>query len=414
MVGGIAPYSAAFESSSVTPVNGVKSSMVTLNYPRHDTMDWAGGGDPVLINRPTATLQFSYIFSQGINEQALGFVFNGSIPALSNLNNERNYYVLVNQGNIDLIGYSGANNFVMSLGNGVITKYEMKASVSQPTLCSVSVDCLNLLIQGTGTGHILPSIYKQSGLASTGQYQLPPFSQNTVNATESLPSNIVLSMNTGAAIGAILSGNLACPLQNFSVSIDLPRMPSQNLGWAYASTRAIKWPVIISIHADAYLNSMQLDNLNRFGCPDSGWNFNVGFLNSGGAIELTSFSFVNAKLDNQSITAGIGGYNKVSMDWSAHIYDINRTSGNAANFYINYPQTAYNSIIFSGANWISGVGEPSSVLNLNKYVYLSIIQGAAFLSGNIVVMNNETANTVVLQANVSGSTEIEQIVATIQ
>ena len=412
-IGSTSPYSATFESSGSTPINALKSSAITLDYPRQDMNDFAGGGTPFLSQGPTANLDFAYLFEKGINEQNMGFVFNGQTPALLNMNNERNYYVLINQGNNDLIGYSGLNNYTLAFGNGVITKYSLQASVNQATACSVSVNCLNVLVQGTGTGNIIPSINKQSGAASTGQYRLPAFSQSITNAFESAPSSIVLTINTGASVGTLLSGANSCPLQNFSFSIDLSRLPSKNIGWSYPATRSVRYPITISIKADAYLNGLQIDSINRFTCPDSGWNFNVGFFSQVGVADPMSFSFTNAKLDSQTFSAGVGGYNKVSMSWTAKIYDINRVSGNAANFFINYPQSAYNSIVFSGVNNISGAGGQGPLtLNLNQYAYLSVIQGSAFINGNLVVMTQESPNQVVVQALVSGGAEVENIVVT--
>src|ERR1700683_2852337 len=86
LIGGNSPYFADFESIAATPINGVQSSQITLTYPREDTVDWAGGGDPVMAIKPLASMQFSYVFSNGINEGLLGFSLNNfNIPALINL-----------------------------------------------------------------------------------------------------------------------------------------------------------------------------------------------------------------------------------------------------------------------------------------------------------------------------------------
>lgn len=264
VVGGTVPSSWLFESIASTPINGVQSSQITLNYPRTETVDWAGGGDPFLAVRPTATLQFSYVFASGTNEGNLGFALNNqtgaaSVPALINLNSERNYYLLINQGYLDQIGYVGGNNYVMAFGNGLITQYSMSAAVGQPTTCSVSIEALSLFVQGTGNNNPIPYVNKESGTFATGIYSFPAFSQLVSNYFEAMPSNIILTVDSGCAIGAILSGNLSCPLQSFGYSMDLSRTASKGLGWAYPDTRGIRWPVTVQIMADAYLNSLQQD-----------------------------------------------------------------------------------------------------------------------------------------------------------
>jgi hypothetical protein len=336
IIGSTSPSNWTAEYTGSTPINGAQSSSVVFTYPRQDTIDWSEGGDPFLATRPIATLGFSYIFAHGTNESGLGFVFGSGTPALANLNSERNYYILINQANYDQIGYAGGNNFVMAFGNGVITRYDFKSSVGQPTICTVSVDCLNLLIQGTGSGNIIPYINKQNGAACTGKYSLPPFSQAISGYFEAAPSNIILSFDTGSAIGAIMSGNVSCLVQNFGFSVDLSRLASKQLGYAYPDNRPIHWPVTVSIHADAYVNGFQADALNRFGCPDSGWNFNVTFKSGASTVDYYSVQFIGAKLGNESFSEQIGDYTKVSMDWTTKIYDINRISGTAGNLFMNY------------------------------------------------------------------------------
>lgn len=411
--GSAVPASWNFESIAASPLNGVQSSQITMAYPRQDIPDWAGGGSPVIIQRPRATLDFTYIFSNGVNEQSLGFALSTFTPALANLNGERNYYVFIDLVNQDLIGYGGTNSYVMAFGNGLITKYDFRAAVGQPSVVSVSVDALNLLIQGSGSGNPIPYVNKQSGTFATGQYSFPAFSQNVQHYFEAAPSNIVLSFDTGSAIGAVLSGNVSCPLQSFDFSVDMARVPAQNLGWAYPDTRAIRWPVTISISATAYLNGLQADALNRFGCPDSGWSFSVGFISGGGLMDPFFFQFLNAKLDSEVMNASIGEYNKVSFNWTCKVYDINRTSGDAANLFFSYPQIAYESIIFNGVNWGTGISQTPLVMNLSEESYLSIAAGAAILNKNVVTMLNEPGS-VTIQLNVSGSSEVDLVTATIQ
>lgn len=407
LVGGTLPYKGTFELISATPLNGVQSSAVSLTLPRQDIMDWAGNGEPVMVDRPRAELQFTYVFSNGRNEQILGFTQgNNLVPALLNMNAERNYYILINQEHYDQIGTSGLHNYVMAFGNGIVSRYDFKAQVGQPTLCTVSVDCLNVLIQGTGSGQLLPSVYKESGTYPTGRYSLPPFTQEITSYFEAAPSNINIVFDSGSTIGAALSGQNSCPIQMFDFTVDMTRTQSKILGWAYPDVRPLRYPLSVNIHADAYLNGFQIDALNRMGCPDSGWNFAVHFTSGYGVEDPFYFQFNGVKLDSEIFTASIGASNKVSFNWTCKIYDINRQSG--ANFFMVCPQIAYNSIIFQSINWGTGADQAPLVLNLSAPSYLSIINGAAFITGNVVSMLDEVG-LITVQLNVSGSPEIDYI-----
>lgn len=401
-VGGQSPLSPSFEALTLVPINGVQSSTITLTYPRQDTQDWAGGGEPLLVQRPRANLEFSYVYVSGFNEPNLGFVTNGIVPALLSLTQaEQNYYVLIDQDHQDLVGYAGTNLTTMAFGNGALTHYTFNAGVGQLSTVSVTVEALNLLIQSSGSG-VLPSVYKQSGTYPTGTYTLPPFTQPAASYFEAMPSAITLSFDSGSAVGAALSGNNACPLQTFSFSVDVPRTDVDNLGWAYPVGRPVRWPVVVSIRADAYLNGLQLDALNRLGCPDSGHSFTVAFSPScAGPADPFVFQFQGAKLDTETISLSTSnGSARLTLNWSLHIYDVNRASGAQLFMGSLAGDTAYTGIVFPQVAY-TGAMYPL-VLNLGTGCYLTVVSGPGFLSGNSLFVTDQSAQ-VIVQANVSGA-----------
>ncbi len=355
----------------------------------------------------------SWVFTSGINERNIGLVVspNYTLSALSNLNAERNYYLVADLAHQDLIGYSGFNKSVFAFGNAILSHYDMSASVGQPTTVNATVSALNLLIQPSGTGQPLPTVYKQSGIGVTGVYTIP-FAQQTIrNYFESSPNNIVLTFDTGSAIGALLSGNNSCPLQSFSFSIDIPRQESKALGWAYPDVRAVQWPVTIGIHADAYLNGIQTDALNRFGCPDSGLNFSVRFNNTCTTdADALNFQFNGAKLNSQSFVSRVGAYSRVSMDWSLKIYDVARIAG-APNFFINSTGVAYTSIIFPQVDYVSG--SAPLTFSLGALCYLSIISGPGVLVGNQVEIDDVPGSQVTVRAVATDGSDTEDVTVSV-
>ncbi len=404
LAGGSSPYSASFEGIAARALQGITSAQFALSYPRSDTFGWDGAGNQELITRPRADLTFGYVYASGKNELNLGFLStsNGGTSALANLNEERNYYLLANQANQDEFAYSGWNNNVFSLGNGVITKYDFAAAVGQPSTVNVAVEGLNLLIQPSGTGQPLPSINKQTGSAVTGLYTLSFPTQAVGNYFEAAPASIVLTFNTGCAIGVLLSGQNACPITSFGYSISLPRNEVKDMGWAYPNNRPIAWPVVIGIHAEAALSQVQYDALTRFGCPDSGQSFSVAFKTNCSLTDDLTYTFNGAKLDTESISVSVGGGTaRVSLNWSLHIYDINRVSNGAPNFFITSTGSWYTSIVFPQVDYVTG-SKPLT-FNLSTGCYLSILSGPGILDGNNVYVSDEAATVVVRSLAIDGS-----------
>ena len=251
--GSSAPYDGDFESSFAKTIEGVQSASISVSYPRSEQFGWDGGGNIEMVERPQVGMDFSYIFSSGINEENLGLLVDGTSSALTNMNEERNYYLVANEAHQDMNSYRGWDNKVLALGNGVLTSYSFSAGVGQTSVVSASVQGLNLLIQNSGSGQLLPSIVKQGGTAWTGIYTLPFPSGTIQNYASAAPGSIILTFDTGSALGAVLSGDVSCPLDSFNFNINISRTSVKELGWAYPDNRPVQWPVSIGISANGYL-----------------------------------------------------------------------------------------------------------------------------------------------------------------
>lgn len=394
--GGRSPFSSEFESISLTPLEGIVGSTLNLKFPDVETMDLNQGGQPIAVNRPRAEFEFTYVFASGINEGLIGFNVGGLASAFSLANEERNYYVLVNQDNHELIGYSGYNNIILGIGNAVMTRYGLQASVGRPTTATVNLEALNFVIQPSGSGQPLPSIHKRTGGYSTGLYTLPFFNQSISNYFNARPGSIVLTFDSGSAFGTSISGNESCPLQSFGFSVELPRQDIQDFNWVYPLVRPVRYPISIEINAEAYLNNVQLDSLNNIICSDSGGNFNVAFKNSCLGQNDFHFKFNAVKLHSQEFSERVGGYNQVSLRWAVKIADINRIGPGDPNMFVfSNAQSAYNTIIFPQVNYGTGVSSRPLLISLGTFAYLSVIGGAGFLNGNSGYLPDETTHTII-------------------
>lgn len=406
-VGGNAPYSSSFEALATKTIEGVQSANISLTFPRSDEFGWDGGGNREIIERPVAELDFSYFFASGLNERNIGLNVSQATSALSSLNEERNYYLIANNAHQDMNGYEGLDNKVLAFGNGVLTSYGFSAGVGQVSTVNATVQGLNLLIQNSGSGQSLPSILKQAGTQWTGTYDLPVAAATISSYQGASPSNLVLTFSTGCALGTLLSGNTACPLQSFRFNVEIPRGSIKDLGWAYPETRPVQWPVSIGISADAYLNNLQVDALNRFNCSDSGYDFSVGFRNACGSMDDIQFRFLGAKLDSQTFSAAVGALNRVSFNWSMKVMDVNRAS---PNFYAFSSGVAYQSIAFPQVEYTASLSPVEIFFGTSAYI--TVLSGPTIMAANSGYVA-DTPDTSIIRITETGTALYEDITVTV-
>lgn len=400
------PYNPVFENASLSNLEGIQSAAVALNYPRTDNVSWDGVGDQVMIERPTAELSLSYVFTSGTNETKLGLFTtpSGLAPALLNVNTERNFYLAYNEAGRDLVGDDRGLAKVMALGNGLLTHYGFNSSVGQPTVVNANIHALNLVFQSGSSGQPLPAVYKQDGSSATGLYSLPTARADIKSYFDSRPASIMLSFPSGSVFGTTISGTNACPLQSFNFSIDMARQPVKDLGWAYPAERPVSWPVTINMQANGYLTNIQQQALNSYSCPDSGMDFTVSFKNSCSTTDPYSFSFKGAKLVSQNIGNSVGSLTQVSFGWSLKIFDLNR---NYPQFYVNLSNvTAYSSLVLPQIEYTAG--NAPLTFNFQSPYYFTVLSGPGTLSANSLTFLTDTSDTVVVSAvpSTGGSTEL--------
>ena len=125
--------------------------------------------DTAVIDAPTVGLDFSYLVTDGSNEDKLGFTTDTDVETssisciLSNISG-RNYHILtVKEGSdanttVDANLSTASTSSVISIGNGYITNYSMNAAVGSVPTASVSVEGLNITADAAATGLTTPSI----------------------------------------------------------------------------------------------------------------------------------------------------------------------------------------------------------------------------------------------------------------
>ena len=204
--------------------------------------------DRVMIEPPSVTLDFSYLLTDGGNENNLGLQVAGrsSGPANSAWNDgtypnmisgivanhstdpdEKNYYVVTAPEGKDADGdNSNANWFsshyishsVVGFGNGVLSNYSVNGAVGDFPSASVSIEAYNIsFISGTKAaaagswieGNALPSINKGNNSIKQGDFTLPDSTTGvgTLNVFALRPGDIVFDFNATSAGGQSVTEN---------------------------------------------------------------------------------------------------------------------------------------------------------------------------------------------------------------
>ena len=142
--------------------------------------------DTAVIDAPTVGLDFTYLVTNGVNEDALGISVNAlntvaspresAISGVLANTSGRNYHILTVKEGSDANNsalQASSNSTVISIGNGFITNYSVNASVGAVPTASVSVEGLNITAQSGSASMDTPAIDPDAGTVGTGKFALP-------------------------------------------------------------------------------------------------------------------------------------------------------------------------------------------------------------------------------------------------
>jgi hypothetical protein len=311
----------------------VQSANYSFSIGRTDVNQFGQVGriDSLITEAPTVSLDYSYLLSEGANEDLLGFSVNRTnntaalelITLTSTLdqftkgifdgaNNRQgvNYYISTAPDGKDINENDGSEQSVISIGNAVITEYSFEASVGALPTVSVSAEGANIQVTPTGEKVIAPSLdvngaliddaaevgevgkageftaAEQLGAASNEVTALRPSDMVILFAAEdaahpngksaasvltSLPqdsADAAASDEGFAGVTTLIENENAAHLQSFSFSLPLSRTPLQKIGsWANYA-RPIDTPANATLSVSAIVNEMNKGALNDALCND--------------------------------------------------------------------------------------------------------------------------------------------------
>ena len=300
--------------------------------------------DRLIIQPPTANLNFSYYPVDGKAESILGFATNGVANFVSGLidnsQGEKNYHIAVGPEGYDLNKLTDLNTVnVMSVSNAFISNYSTTFAVSQIPTTSISVEGLNAQFDTGALVKPTPAVDPAVGIPLTGIfYSIPTPTSYTGSAipTALRPGDIQCIFPINNAIGAYMSGANSININSVSLSVPLTRTPIQRLGSPFPFTRVVQFPVSASITVDASATEIRESKLSDILCNDQFYDFRINVKRpscAGTGASAMVFDVKRAKLDSQDINLAIGdATSTVRMTYTCQIGSINNSE---AGIYIS-------------------------------------------------------------------------------
>jgi hypothetical protein len=343
---------AAIQSGDFHQIHRVQSANYNFAINRTDVNQFGNLAriDTAVIDAPTVGLDFSYLVTNGLNEDKLGIstatqgdsalTCSAISGILSNISG-RNYHILtVTEGEDanqdDKLGAAwdavtnkaqAATSTVISIGNGFLTNYSINASVGAIPTASVSVEGLNITAQTAGTGLPTPSINPNNGIQGTAKFSLPHANKGSVGEILR-PGDIEVNLTKGGATGLLANfadgAKTAAHIQSFSIDLPLGRSLLQRLGNSFGFAREVDFPVQVSCSISAIAADLKAGNL-----------FNELYDNTKSTIEIVMkapssdgagvgadqlmYILKNVTLESESFSSSIGDNKSVDLTFSATV-----------------------------------------------------------------------------------------------
>ncbi len=298
--------------------------------------------DTAVIEAPTVGLDFSYLVTDGSNEDKLGITCSaGNVSALSGIlsnTSGRNYHILTvaegTDANSELLSSTKATvntSTVISIGNGYITNYSMNAAVGSVPTASVSVEGLNITADTAGASLTTPAIDPANSVQGVATYKLPNPVSGDVGAILR-PGDMVISFGTTESDTQNATGVIAqltdstskngAHIQSFNIDVPLSRSVLNRLGNAFGFSREIDFPITVSVGISAIVADLKRGNLFDELYDTTKHDLCIAMKRPGtGAVgkEQVRFQLKNVTLDSESYSSSIGDNKTVDLSFSATV-----------------------------------------------------------------------------------------------
>ena len=242
--------------------------------------------DRLETEAPEVSASFSYYLSDGKSERAIGLMAAKSGTALTSIlsgivnktEEPKNYYLAITSEGSDANGNASTATGVIGLGNATIASYSVSAAVGDIPTAEVSLEALNLRVYSTATtAQTVPAIItsgESDGRQASGKFLIKEgYSYTGVSIPAALqPGDIEFTLPANSAVGF---SETDLKVQDFSISIDLPRTVIQKLGSRYGVAREIDFPITATIEVNAEVGDLSNGNLVNQLCSGTEHDFTI-------------------------------------------------------------------------------------------------------------------------------------------
>ena len=293
--------------------------------------------DSIILEPPTASMDFSYYLLDGKAESILGFAASGESTFISGLidksQDEKNYFVAITPEGSDAVGYSNSNlTNVLALGNGFISNYSLSLAVGQIPTASVTVEAGNAVYYTGSSGKAIPAVNPENGQRIAGfNFSLPPAVSYTGSSIASAlrPGDLIFELPRDGFLGSYASGLGAFHVQSVNISIPLSREPINRLGSTFPFAREPQFPINISMTIEAIAADIRESSLDDILCNDVSISPRLKLRLpdcEGNGANAVTLDFKNAKSDSSNYSLDLSSNATVSFTLSAQIGGIGNTT----------------------------------------------------------------------------------------
>ena len=300
--------------------------------------------DTTVLEAPTVNLDFTYLITDGTNEDKLGITTHaeqaqtGALSGvLANISG-RNYHILTvaegTDANADSDSGKSANaaNSVISIGNGYITNYSVNAAIGGIPTASVSVEGLNITADHAGTGMHTPAVNTTGNRTGYARFSLPnPQSGDVGYILRPGDMSIELNDATGLLANFTESTNVtAAHIQSFNIDVPLGRSVINRMGNAFGFSREIDFPITVSASISAIVADLALEKgrRNLFNELYTTAKHNMRIImrkpsdaasSKSSANDQIIFELKGVTLDSESFSSAIGDNKTVDLGFTATV-----------------------------------------------------------------------------------------------
>lgn len=342
--GGTGTNTASGGDNLVKQLFRIQSLNHSFNISRQDVRQFGQFGriDSVILEPPTAPLDFSYLISNVENERRLGLAVDGVTPVISGLldktEEDRNYYIRVAPEGTDVIGRTATDDTTIAIGNGHITSYQVEASVGNLPTATVNVEAQNVMFLDAVSGWHIPAVDPESNtLFNQRQFALEPAVENVSGADLDIstlkPNDISMSFEQRDASDEGSVGNTysawdtpgakidSSPLQSFTLSFDLNRDMIQKLGSRFNVSREISPGSTATLQTQALVTDITTGSLHEFINCSKNYKISIDMkdpacLPGESQRTVARYTLENAEVDSWEYSSSLDDNKTVTINWS--------------------------------------------------------------------------------------------------